>query len=305
MKTCNYIGVDVSKDKLDIYNTGKSSVINNSLKAIKKFIASLTEYDVVIFEASGGYESLLANTLSEQSRPFCLENPRKIRDFARAAGVMAKTDALDARVISLYGERMQPRLSTPIDSVLCSLVARRDQLVEMRAAEKNRLQKAPERLHASINSTIEHFSQQIASIEKEIESYINSKPELKKKFDILITYAGIGPVAAYVLLAYLPELGTLDKPQIAALAGLAPLNRDSGTMRGKRTIFGGRRRVRATLYICALTASRFNSIIKQKRTQLALQNKPTKVILTACARKILIHLNAMIKNLTPFQVNIA
>jgi transposase len=300
MKKYNYIGVDVSKDKLDIYNSGKSSVIANSAKSIRKFIGLLSEYDIVIFEASGGYESLLANILSEQSKPFCLENPRKIRDFARAAGVMAKTDALDARIIALYGERMQPRLSAPIDSVLCALVARRDQLVGMRAAEKNRLQKAPQRLHSSINSTIEHLSQQIASIEREIKTYVDSQPELKKKFDILVSYSGIGPVAAYVLLAYLPELGTLDKPQIAALAGLAPLNRDSGSMRGKRTIFGGRRRVRAILFICALTASRFNDIIKQKRKELALKNKPTKVILTACARKILIHLNAMIKNLTPF-----
>lgn len=301
MNQNKYIGIDVSKDKLDIFRDDKNKVITNTKAAISKFISSLKDDEIIIFEASGGYERLLASLLNEAGKPFCLENPKKIRDFARACGILAKTDKIDAQVIANFGTSLTPRLASHVDIELIELVARRDQLVEMRVEEKNRKEKVSSvRVIPTIEANIKSLTQQIELIEDLIKEHISSDPTLKNKYDILISYVGIGCVAAQVLLAYMPELGSLDKAQIVALAGLAPINRDSGKMRGKRTIYGGRTRVRCALYMAALSASRHNKFIILKKHTLAQAKKPNKVILTACARKILIHLNAMIKNNSTF-----
>jgi transposase len=301
-----YVGVDVSKDNLDIAGPGiyEKHRFGNSPAGIKQAIALLKEYNPVLvtFEATGGLEVPFWAALSEAGIEAAPINPRQIRDFARAKGKLAKTDAIDARVIAQYGQAMQPRvLPFPDTQELKEVMSRRTQLVEMLTAEKSRLKVVRrEDIKKDIKVHIEWLESRLNDVEKGLRQTIEGNPIWREKDELLQSTPGVGPTLSATLLTNLPELGTLNRHQIAALAGVAPLNRDSGLMRGKRTVWGGRSRVRGTLYMAALVGTRYNPVIRAFYHRLCCEGKTKKVALTACMRKLLIILNTMVKNHTPW-----
>ena len=257
----------------------------------------------MLMEASGGLELPLVAALAVEALPVVVVNPRQVRDFARATGKLAKTDTLDAAVLAHFGEAVRPPVRPLRDSeaqLLNSLVARRHQLVTMLVSEKNRLSAATTvAVRPSIEAHIEWLVRELNDLDTDLRRRIQRSPVWREKDDLLCTVPGVGPQVSLTLLAYLPELGTLDRRQIAALVGVAPFNRDSGTMRGRRTVWGGRARVRASLYMGALTASRYNPVIRDFYQRLLAAGKPKKVALTACMRKLLVILNSMLKHRSP------
>jgi transposase len=305
-KEQKYVGVDISKDSLDIavFDSTHRRRFNNSPVGIKQAIVMLKTMKpaLVVFEASGGLEIPFWAALSEAGINTVPINPRQIRDFARAKGRLAKTDTIDAQVIAHYGQAMQPRpLSFPDTQELKEVMARRSQLVEMISAEKNRLRAArQEGIKQGIKAHIEWLETGLDSVDKELRKGIEASPIWREKDKLLRSTPGVGPVLSAVLLTQLPELGTLNRHQVAALAGVAPLNRDSGLMRGKRSVWGGRGRVRGALYMAALVATRCNSVIRAFYQRLCSQGKPKKLALTACMRKLLAILNSMLKYHTPW-----
>jgi transposase len=258
---------------------------------------------LTILEASGGYEVPLVEVLALRSLKVAVVNPRQVRDFAKATGKLAKTDAVDAEVIARFAEVIRPEVRPLKDrdaQQLQALVARRRQLVEMLTEEKNRLSTASSWTRPDIEAHIAWLEECITKVGNDIGSSIRRTPLWKEKENLLRTFKGIGPINACTLLARLPELGQLDRKKIAALVGLAPLNRDSGKFRGRRMIFGGRTDVRAALYMAALSAIRFNPMIRTFYDRLIHTGKPYKVAMTACMHKILIILNAMVRTNTPW-----
>ena len=254
---------------------------------------------LVVLEATGGLETFLVGELAGAQLPVVVVNPRQVRDFAKAVGKLAKTDALDAQVLAHFGEATKPDLRPlPDDSTreLQALLARRSQVVEMVTAEKNRCRTATQRLQPQIQEHIRYMEKQLKELEQGLSELLSSSPVWRTKEKLLGSVPGVGPVLTVTLLAGLPELGRLDRREIASLVGVAPFNRDSGTLRGKRTVWGGRSSVRATLYMATLAATRYNSVMRVFYQRLLEAGKPKKVALTACMRKLLTILNAMLKH---------
>jgi transposase len=256
---------------------------------------------LVLLEASGGLELPITAALAAASLPVVVVNARQVRDFARATGRLAKTDILDAKALAHFAETVQPearRLPGPEEQALAGLVARRHQVVTMLVAEKNRLALASDLLRARITAHIGWLEQELKDLDSELRQMVRHSPVWREKDDLLRSVPGVGPGLSCVLIAHLPELGTLGRGEIAALVGVAPFNRDSGSLRGKRAIWGGRIRVRAALYMATLAATRHNPIIRAFYHRLCAAGKAPKVALTACMRKLLIILNAMLKHRT-------
>jgi transposase len=301
MATETYIGIDVAKDTMDIHvlPTGKTFTAANDEKGIKSVTKLVRKISpkLIVVESTGGYERRIAIALRAEQLPLAVVNPRRVRDFARSLGKLAKTDAIDAFVLALYAEKIRPEvrpLPSEEEQAIKGLIARRRQLIRMRTAEKNRLKLTPiGTVQESIQLLIDTLDKQITQIENDLDEFINADPELKEKDTLLQSTAGIGPATSRALLADLPELGTVSNKQISSLVGLAPMNRDSGKLRGRRMICGGRACVRNALYMAALTAIRYNARIKNVYERLLTAGKAKKVAIVACMRKLLIILNAM------------
>lgn len=299
-----YVGIDVAKAGLDVAvcPTDDRWKIPSDEAGVRQLVSRLKTLEpaIILLEASGGLELPLVAALAVEAMPVVVVNPRQVRDFAKATGRLAKTDSLDAAVLAHFGEAIRPPVRPLRDAetqLLHSLVARRHQLIGMLVAEKNRLSTATTvAVRPSIKSHIEWLERELDDLDTDLRQSVRSSPVWREKDDLLRTVPGVGEQISLTLLAYLPELGTLNRKQIAALVGVAPFNRDSGTMRGKRTVWGGRAKVRASLYMGALTASRCNPAIREFYQRLLAAGKPKKVALTACMRKLLVILNSMIRH---------
>ncbi len=257
-----------------------------------------------MLEATGGYEAALVAALAAAGLPVVVANPRQVRDFARATGQLAKTDALDAQILALFAERVRPTpRPLPDESVraLDALITRRRQLLGMLTAERNRLLIAPPAVRRDVQQHIRFLERRIREADDDLHTAVKASPAWRVRDDLLQSVPGVGRVVSFTLLAELPELGRLSRKEIAALVGVAPLACDSGTLRGKRLVYGGRAPVRAVLYMAALVASRRNPVIRAFYERLRAAGKPAKVALTACMRKLLTILNAMARSGTPWQ----
>ena len=303
-----YVGIDVAKANVDVAvrPTGDGWVVPNDDAGIRHLVSQLKtlEPTLVLLEASGGFELPLVAALAAEAVPVVVVNPRQVRDFARATGRLAKTDTLDAAVLAHFAEAVQPPVRPLRDADaqdLNSLVARRHQVVAMLVSEKNRLHSAAVPVRPRIEAHITWLERELDDLDEGLRQILSQSPVWREKDDILRTVPGVGEQLSLSLLAYLPELGALDRRQIAALVGVAPFNRDSGTLRGKRTVWGGRARVRAALYMGALAASRFNPVIRDFYQRLLAAGKPKKLALTACMRKLLVILNSMLKHRSPWR----
>lgn len=304
-----FVGIDVSKDRLDVHvrPSGRAFAVVRNDKGLALLIGDLRDLapDLIVLEATGGFEITVAAALAAAGLPLAVVNPRQIRDFARATGRLAKTDALDAEVIALFAERIrpEPRPIADADSqALGELVARRRQVVEMIGMESNRLRQArTPRVQRTIGASLKTLQAQLAELDHEINDTVRGSAVWRGTDDLLTSVPGVGDVTARTLIADLPELGQLDRRRIAALVGLAPVNRDSGQMRGRRAIAGGRTVVRNVLYMATLSAVRWNPVIKQHYESLVERGRPKKVALVACMRRLLGILNAIIRTKTSWQ----
>ena len=306
------IGVDVSKDKLDVAvrPDGQRWQTANTEEAFPELIARLKalEPELIVIEATGGLERAVVAAMATADLPVAMINPRQAREFARATGRLAKTDQIDADDLAFFGEAIRPEVR-PLPEAdvqeLSALNARRQQLVEMITAERNRLHTALPAARPSIREHIRWLQREKERIESKLQRHIDQNLTLRRKFKIMCSAKGVGPATSFSLLSDLPELGKVNRKEIAALVGVAPFNRDSGRWRGKRTTWGGRASVRSALYMAALSASRHNPVIRAFYERLLEAGKPKKVALTACIRKPLVILNAMIKNGTMWDPNYA
>ena len=296
------VGIDVSKRMLDIFDDaiGTAERIANAPQAITEQVARWRCGNVlVVFEATGVYDRELAKALHQAGVRFARINPARARDFARAHGRLAKTDEIDARMLACFARTMAPAADQPPEperNTLAQLAKRRDQLVQMRAQEKNRRSEAYDRtMKESIARVIDCFDEEVEAIEAAIKALIKSKPEISEQARLMQSAPGVGPVACMQIIAQMPEL-VVGPKQVAALAGLAPLNVDSGTYRGKRAIGGGRKRVRDALYMAALNAVRRDGPFRSFYQKLRTAGKPAKLALIAVARKLLTTLNAMLRD---------
>lgn len=303
-----FVGIDVAKVRLDValHPSGETWTVPNDEAGIATLVAQLQQRRValVVLEATGGLELSLLGALGAAALPAVAVNPRQVRDFAKALGRLAKTDRLDAQVLALFAARVRPALRPLPDQAtqaLSALVARRRQVVEMLTAEKNRRGQAPPAIQTDIAAHIAWLEARLAQLDKELGQHLKQSPLWRAHDDLLQSVPGVGPVLSRTLLADLPELGTLDRKQIAALVGVAPLNRDSGTLHGTRTCWGGRAAVRAVLYMATVAATRCNPVIQTFYRRLCTAGKAKKVALTACMRKLLTILNAMLKHKTRWQ----
>ena len=298
-----YVGIDVAKARVDvaIRPGGDKREVSNNQAGIAALVAQMQQLNpaALVLGATGGLELPLVAALAAASLPVVVVNPRQVRDFAKATGRLAKTDSLDAAVMAHFAEAVRPPLRPLRDAetqVLSSLVARRQQVMTMLVAERNRLSSGTMAVRPSIEAHIPWLKQQMDDLDQGLRQTLRQSPVWREKDDLLRSVPGIGNQISLTLLAYLPELGTLNRRQIAALVGVAPFNRDSGTLRGKRTVWGGGARVRTALYMGALVASRFNPVIRDFYQRLLAAGKPKKLALTACMRKLLIILNSMLKH---------
>ena len=308
-KEQKYVGVDISKEYLDmaVVEPDNKWRFSNNPNGISKAVEMLKGMSsvFVVFEATGGLELSFWEALTEAGIEAAAINPRQIRDFAKAKGKLAKTDEIDAGVIAHFGQAMQPRSQPfPTTQEIKEMMSRRSQIVEMITAEKNRLNWArSRRIKEDIQLHIEWLERQKDDVDKTLKQAINIDPSMREKSKILQSTPGVGPTVSASLLTQVPELGTLNRHQIAALVGVAPLNRDSGHWRGKRSVWGGRSRVRSALYMATLVATQHNPVITAFYQRLIGEGKPAKVALTACMRKLLVILNAMLKNKTTWSVS--
>jgi len=305
-----FVGVDVSKDSLDVAIGTQKEIITfvNDQKGVDSLVKKLKRIDaqLIVFESTGGYELLATSCLAEAGLAVVIVNPRQVRDFAKSAGILAKTDAIDARVIARFAEAVKPEVRPLKDhqtSELSALVARRRQIIEMIVAERNRLKLANKRNKKDIKDHIRWLQKRLDKMESDIGKMIQSSPIWRCKDDILQSVPGIGPVTSASLICDLPELGVLSPKKIAMLAGLAPLNCDSGKYKGRRRIWGGRGSVRSGLYMATMAAIRCNPAIKGFYQRLIAAGKCHKVAATACMRKLLIIVNAMLRDQTLWQQN--
>lgn len=304
-----FIGIDVSKDRLDVHvrPSEEAFAVARDSAGLGSLIERLDALgpQLVVLEATGGFELTVAAALAAAGTPLAVVNPRQIRDFARATGQLAKTDALDAKVIARFAEQVRPEPRPVPDAQarsLGELVARRRQIIEMMTAERNRRgQLTSRRLIKGVERLLAALQKELSELEREIGDGIRGTPAWRERDELLRSVPGIGDVVARALIADLPELGHLDRKQIAALVGVAPINRDSGTLRGKRTTWGGRAKVRSVLYMAALVASRHNPMLAAFYQRLVSAGKAKKLAITAVMRKLLTILNAMIRDNRPWQ----
>ena len=297
-----YAGIDVGKEKLfvNVYLDSQVRDFPNTHSGIERMSRFLIKnaVDLVVMEASGGYERLPASDLRACGLSVAVVNPTYVRRFAQGMGTLAKTDTIDARLIAHFAFVKQPKpqlARTVEEEELAALVERREQLVSLLSVEKNRLSKASDYSKSSIQNSIQFLAGQVDIIETEIKVLVAKSPERQAKLRCMCSFIGVGDVTAVTLLTEMPELGNESREHIAALAGVAPINRDSGKMKGKRRTYGGRCRVRRTLYLAALSASKHNPIIRTFYERLLAAGKEKKVALVACMHKILTILNAMLK----------
>ena len=305
----SYVGIDISKARLDIHllPQGRAWSLARDQAGLAELVRRLSglEVGLVVLEATGGYERAVMAALQAAGLPLARVNPRQVRDFARATGQLAKTDKLDAQTLARYAQCLRPRTTPPPGpqhARLQALVTRRQQLVQMRTAEKTRLAQAdlPD-LRDTILALVSVLSKQILAIETQIQQNIQNNNAWRQKDRLITSLPGLGPLTAATLIALMPELGNISRHQAAALAGLAPLNRDSGTFRGTRAIWGGRANLRKALYMPALTATRCNPTLKAFYKRLIEKGKKPKVALTAVMRKLIIIINAIIRDQKSWQ----
>jgi transposase len=305
--TC--VGIDVSKDRLDVHlrPSGEAFAVARDGKGLENLVERLAALDVslIVLEATGGFETTVAAALAGVGLPLAVVNPRQIRDFARALGKLAKTDAIDAEVIALFAEKIRPEartVATQDAQRLGELVARRRQVVEMIGMEANRRRRAADkRLVKKIDRHVAFLEKELTDVDADIDAGVRASPAWRETEDLLTSVPGVGPVTARTLIAELPELGGLDRRKLAALVGVAPFNRDSGTWRGHRMIGGGRTSVRNVLYMAALVATRCNPVIKDTYQRLVQRGRPKKVAIIACLRQLLTILNAIIRTKKEWQ----
>jgi transposase len=301
--TMVYVGIDVAKEHLDVAFGSAAAperiaYTSEALKTLLERLQALPAVQVII-EATGGLEARLLAELWAVKIAVARINPQRVREFAKASGRLAKTDRLDARLLAQFGAALQPA-ATPLPSAdaqtLAALVSRRRQLVDMRTMEHNRRLSAPQTLHGRIDKHLAWLDEEIATLEQEISDFIRQTPGWAEKDAVLQSVPGVGQITAHTLLAAMPELGTIDRKKIAALVGVAPFNHDSGRLRGKRFIQGGRPEVRSVLYMAALSATRFNPTIRTFYEHLLAAGKDKKLAIVACMRKLLTILNAMLRD---------
>jgi transposase len=304
-----YVGIDVSKARLDVAvaSGGETFSVPNDDEGITKLVTEVRELRpaLVLLEATGGLERRALARLVTAGLPAMAVNPRNVRDFAKSLGKLAKTDRIDALVLARFAEAVRPEWRPMPDEQTQGLQAhltRRRQLVEMITAEKNRLFAVEERdIRRQIKTHIEWLEKQLNINEYDLDQAVKNTPAWQEKADLLKSVPGVGRVTANTMLALLPELGTLDRKKIAALVGVAPFNRDSGTLRGHRSVWGGRAAVRSVLYMAALTATRCNPTLRALHQRLKAAGKRPKVALVACMRKLLTILNAMLRSRSPWR----
>lgn len=303
-----WIGIDVAKATLDLHvlPTGQAHTLPNTAAGHEQLRKLLPSPDncLIVLEATGGYEREVVADLADAGFRVAVINPKRARDFAKALGLVAKTDRIDARVLALFAEKVQP---TPVEKTpekqaeIQQLVARRRQLIDLRTQESNRWDvtraKAAKK---SIQAVLNTLERQIRDIESAIEALVEADDDWRHKAQLIESVPGLGGVTATTVIADVPELGKLNRQQISALVGLAPYNNDSGPRKGKRSIAGGRKSVRCVLYMAAMAAKRFNPVIKDFADRLAQHGKPFKVILVACMRKLLVILNSIVKSASPW-----
>ena len=305
-----FVGVDVSKARLDVAvrPSGDTVTVPYDEAGIAGLVVRLQTWQptAVVLEATGDLESALVSALAAAGLPVHVVNPRQVRDFARATGQLAKTDALDAQLLAQFGEVLRPAprpLPDEATQALSAVLTRRRQLIEMLTAEKNRLSHTRPALRTRLEAHIEWLTRELRRVDADLDTAIRHSPVWREQDDLLQSMPGVGPGLSRTMLAELPELGSLSSKQLAALVGVAPHNRDSGTLRGKRTIWGGRAVVRTALYMATLVATKWNPVIKAVYHQFLARGKAKKVALVACMHKLLIILNAMVKHRTPWRAH--
>jgi transposase len=309
MTSGSFIGIDVAKRELEVSErpSGACWTASNDVAGIAGLVERIRAAGpvaLIVVEATGGYEMALVAALAAVQLPVVVVNPRQVRDFARAVGQLAKTDRIDADVLAHFGEAVRPEPRPVPDELTQALhgwLARRRQLLEMLGAEEQRLAVSTRDVRRHIQQHVEWLRAQLRDVDKELQTLIRTSPLWRENENLLRTTPGVGPVFATTLLADLPELGQLNRRQIAALVGVAPLNWDSGQQRGTRHIWGGRAAVRTTLYMATLSAIRCNPVIRAFFERLSTAGKPRKVALVACMRKLLTILNAMMRRRVGWQ----
>ncbi len=306
------VGVDVGKANLDIalHPSGQFYTIPNTEAHIRRFVRILKNYEVerIVVEASGRHEHALVQACDQAGLPIIIVNPISVRRYAQAIGVLAKTDRIDAQVIAQYAATLKPEPKPIPDKTsqrIKDLLVRRSQLLEMSTMEKNRLQILPKSLHRSIKSMLRMLQNQIETVTRQIEQEVAKVDQWRTKMEIMTSVPGVGKVLAYTFLSELPELGSLNRKEIAALVGVAPINRDSGKLNGKRRIRGGRHRVRTVMFMAMLSSIQCNPVFKRFYERLKAQGKIPKVALIACMRKMIVVLNTMIKNQESWRAEMA
>lgn len=304
----DYVGIDVSKDRFDLAVLGQKQITQeaNTKTGIAELVKKMQELNpkLIVVEATGGYEEALVLALYAAGLPVALVSPQRVRQYAKARGLLAKTDGIDAQNLAEYGKNIEPRLFVAKSEEgrrLSALVGRRKQLGDMLKSEKNRLRTAYLEMKGSIQTVIACLKTEIKRLDGEIRKFMKEHEDFKEQEKLLRSAKSVGPVVAATLLADLPELGKLDRKQIAALVGVAPMNQDSGKKRGYRKTKGGRPEVRSVLYMAALSGIRYNPVIKAQYQQLVKRGKEKKVAITACMRKMLTILNAMMRDQKPFR----
>lgn len=298
-----FAGIDISKDRLDAFirPQGESFSQPYTEQGVRLLIEWLVTFhlEVVLLEATGGYETQIAAALAHARLPVVVINPRQVRDFAKATGRLAKTDRIDAQVLAHFAEAIHPKprlLADEEQRELGALMSRHCQLVEMSTMEKNRMHTTTRNVREQIQAHIEWLRGEIEKVDSQLDDFISQSPVFQRKVEIVKSVPGVGPTLSKALVSYLPELGVITRKEIAALAGVAPFSSDSGKHKGKRVIWGGRKHIRSLLYMGALVATRFNQTIRDFYQRLLAVGKCKKIALTACMRKLLTILNAMIRN---------
>ena len=308
MATSSYVGIDVSKDRLDVAMLGEERVwqVNNTQEDIAQLVKGMEELqpELIVVEATGGYQRAAVEGPFLAGLAVAVVNPARVRQFARACGLLAKTDKLDAQVLAVFGQRVQPRRyagKSEAEKQLSALLGRRKQLEEMLKAEQNRLRTISPSLRGSVERIIAILKEEKKFLDEQIQQFLHEQKVWQEQCQILSSAPGVGRVTTATLLADLPELGKMDRKKIAALVGVAPMNYDSGRKRGYRKTKGGRTNVRSVLYMSMLVATRYNPLIQTQYQQLLKRGKEKKVALTACMRKFLTILNAMLRDQQPIR----
>ena len=309
MATSSYVGIEVSKARLDIAELGEKQPwqVDNTADGIAQLVKQMAEMqpELIVVEATGGYQRSVVDALFHAGLSVAVVNPARVRQFARACGLLAKTDKLDAQVLAVFGQRVQPKRyegKSEAEKQLSALLVRRKQVEEMLKAEQNRLRTISPVLRGSVERIIAILKEEKKRLEEQICELMNEQQAWQEQTEILGSAPGVGPVITATLLANLPELGKMNRKKIAALVGVAPMNYDSGKRRGYRKTKGGRTDVRSVLYMSTLVATRYNPVIHAQYQHLLKRGKEKKVALTACMRKFLTILNAMMRDRQPFRL---